>query len=95
VVPQLNGRTVIIDLDATILNVDPVNGIVDADVVGNILAIPCPSDLDHNGTVGVNDLLIMLANWGPCPGCPADLDGSGSVNVNDLLIMLANWGPCP
>ena len=25
------------------------------------------ADLDHDGQVGANDLLILLANWGPCP----------------------------
>jgi hypothetical protein len=29
---------------------------------------PCPGDADHDGNVGVTDFLIMLANWGPCPG---------------------------
>ena len=54
-----------------------------------------PGDLDGDGSVGVNDLLILLASWGPCPDCkdcPADLDGSCSVGVADLLILLANWG---
>ncbi len=54
-----------------------------------------PGDLDGDGSVGVNDLLILLASWGPCPDCndcPADLDGSCSVGVGDLLILLANWG---
>ncbi len=27
----------------------------------------CPWDLDDNGTVGILDLLTLLANWGPCP----------------------------
>ena len=25
------------------------------------------ADLDNNGQVGANDLLILLGNWGPCP----------------------------
>ncbi len=50
------------------------------------------ADLDGNGTVGIGDLLIMLAQWGPCGACPADLDGSGSVGINDLLDLLAVWG---
>jgi hypothetical protein len=25
------------------------------------------ADLDNDGTVGVSDLLALLANWGPCP----------------------------
>ena len=51
-----------------------------------------PGDLDGDGSVGVNDLLILLANWGPCEGdCPADLDGDGVVGFSDLIILLANW----
>jgi hypothetical protein len=53
-------------------------------------------DLTGDGAVGVNDVLVMLAAWGPCPDppapCPADLDGDGSVGVLDLLILLGNWG---
>jgi hypothetical protein len=25
-----------------------------------------PADLDLNGHVGIDDLLILLTNWGPC-----------------------------
>ena len=56
---------------------------------------PIPGDLDGDGHVGASDLLILLANWGPCPpkgDCPADLNGDGSVGAADLLILLANWG---
>ncbi len=52
-------------------------------------------DLDGDGTVGVPDLLMLLASWGPCDGCddcPADLDDNCTVGVSDLLILLANWG---
>ena len=50
-------------------------------------------DLNGDGIVGVGDLLILLASWGPCKGdCPADLDGNGFVGIGDLLILLANWG---
>lgn len=54
-------------------------------------------DLDADGSVGANDLLILLGSWGPCPDCndcPADLDGSCIVGAVDLLILLANWGSC-
>ncbi len=27
----------------------------------------CPADFDDDGNVGVSDLLVLLANWGPCP----------------------------
>ena len=65
---------------------------------GIYLATPvalCPWDLDNNGTVGVSDLLALLADWGPCKGCPADFDDDDNVGVSDLLALLANWGPCP
>ena len=52
-------------------------------------------DIDGNGSVGVADLLFLLANWGPCADCNdciADLNGDCSVGVADLLILLSNWG---
>ena len=55
-----------------------------------------PGDLNGDGVVGIADLLLLFADWGPCPdppeACPADLDGDGFVGVGDLLILLANWG---
>lgn len=52
-------------------------------------------DLDDDGAVGITDLLILLANWGPCADCndcAADLNGDCNVGIADLLILLANWG---
>ena len=56
---------------------------------------PILGDIDGDGTVGANDLLILLANWGRCENCddcPADLDDNCTVGASDLLILLANWG---
>ena len=53
----------------------------------------CPADLDFDGNVGLDDLLILLDAWGE-KGSPADLDGSGTVGWRDLLMLLAAWGPC-
>lgn len=56
---------------------------------------PCIADVDGDGTVGVTDLLDMLAAWGACADCPEDLDGDDQVTTTDLLILLAAWGaPC-
>ena len=55
----------------------------------------CPWDIDDTGSVGLSDLLALLASWGPCEGCPADFDGDGTIGLSDLLALLANWGPCP
>jgi hypothetical protein len=48
-------------------------------------------DLDRDGDVDFNDLLQLLAAWGPCGSCPEDLDDSGDVGFGDLLVLLANW----
>ncbi|MBX3375122.1 MAG: hypothetical protein KF817_14935, partial [Phycisphaeraceae bacterium] len=57
-----------------------------------------PGDLDEDGEVGFSDLLLLLANWGPCghacAWCPWDLDGNRDVGFSDLLILSSNWGVC-
>lgn len=59
------------------------------------------ADITGDGLVNVDDLLAVIASWGPCPAgpdeCPADIapastNGDGMVNVDDLLAVLANWG---
>lgn len=54
----------------------------------------CPSDCESSpdGSVGVTDLLALLAQWGAAGPC--DLD-DGLVGTFDLLALLAVWGPCP
>lgn len=60
----------------------------------------CPTgvfgDIDGDGSVGIGDLLALLAAWGPCPNppaeCPSDLNGDGTTGISDLLAVLANWG---
>jgi hypothetical protein len=56
--------------------------------------IDCPADASGDGTVGFDDLLSLLAAWGPCPGCPADIDGNQVIDFADVLSVLAAWGPC-
>lgn len=55
----------------------------------------CIGDLDGDGDVDTNDLLTLLASWGPCSCCPADLNCDGVVDQTDLDILLDHWGPCP
>ena len=48
-------------------------------------------DVNGDGIVNVNDLLIMLGDWGPCEGCPSDVDADGVVTVDDVLALLTAW----
>lgn len=54
----------------------------------------CFADVDQDGSVGFNDLVTLLASWGPCQDCPADLDDDEMVGFSDLVALLAAWGPC-
>lgn len=69
-----------------------------ADVDANGVPDECEQigDLDRDGDVDHNDLLVLLRAWGkcpqPCPPCAADLDGDCEVKSADLLRLLANWG---
>ncbi|MHC5113176.1 MAG: trypsin-like serine protease [Planctomycetota bacterium] len=59
---------------------------------------PAPrlADLNHDGSVGFADLLLLISAWGECPPgpapCAADLDGSGDVGFGDVLALIADWG---
>lgn len=55
---------------------------------------PCPEDLDNNGAVDFNDILSLLAAWGPCGTCNEDIDDNGTVDFADLLGVLAAYGDC-
>ena len=72
---------------------------------GNVpLPDPCPSDINNDNLVNVQDLLLVIAAWGGCPNpvdCPADIAPAGPpmgddlVNVQDLLAVIGAWGACP
>jgi len=55
----------------------------------------CPADLNNDGYRNFDDVLELVANWGPCTGCSEDLNNDGYVNYDDVLVIVANWGPCP
>lgn len=57
-------------------------------------AVPhCPGDVNGDRTVDLNDLSVLLANFGagtlPAQG---DLDGDGDVDLADLSVLLASFG---
>jgi serine protease AprX len=53
----------------------------------------CPADITGDGTVSVEDLLVVLSNWGGSGA--ADINEDGIVDVMDLLGVVAEWGVCP
>lgn len=57
--------------------------------------LPCPGDLNGDGSVGASDLALLLSAWGPCAGCGADINGDGTVGAADLALTLSAWGSCP
>lgn len=59
------------------------------------IAVNCPSDLDGDGTIGLQDLAILLAHFGQIgDALPAegDLDADGNVDLQDLASLLSQFG---
>jgi uncharacterized membrane protein len=53
---------------------------------------PSSGDVNGDGLVNTDDLLLVISSWGPCePPCDADLNGDGMVGTDDLLAVLAGW----
>ena len=50
-----------------------------------------PADVNGDGAVNFDDLLGVLAAFGPCDGCPEDVNDSGAVDFDDVLAVLAAW----
>ncbi len=59
----------------------------------NTSSTPCPGDVDGDASIGVKDLLAVIAGWGSPDG---DADGDGTTGVKDLLLVISVWGEsCP
>ena len=70
-----------------------------ADLNGN--GVPdeceCVSDFNNDGTANIDDLLILISNWGPVPNgesVEGNLNGDDIVDVNDVLLFIQYWGSC-
>lgn len=53
-------------------------------------------DIDHDNTVILADLKLLVAAWNSLPSSgnwnpAADLDDTGSSNLGDLKLLIANW----
>ena len=59
------------------------------------ITVGMPGDANGDGKVDVNDLTIVLTNFGQSTGmswATGDFNGDGKVDVNDLTIVLTNFG---
>jgi hypothetical protein len=50
-----------------------------------------PGDANGDGMVGILDVLVVIADWGPCDGCSGDQNGDGQASILDILLIIANW----
>lgn len=53
----------------------------------------CTGDATGDLNVDIDDLLVVINNWGDPGGCGDD-DHNAIVNVADLLLVIDNWGSC-
>jgi hypothetical protein len=54
--------------------------------------LPMAGDVTSDGLVNVEDLVLVITSWGPCPSpCDADLTGDGAVDVQDLVSVIVHW----
>lgn len=51
----------------------------------------CPSDVNNDGTVGINDFLAVLGDWGPCPSATV-VDLAAGSSTDGLLVRISSDG---
>jgi len=59
-----------------------------------VVEVPCVGDVNGNGSVGGDDLGLVLGAWNTNQP-PSDLNLDGNVDASDLAIVLGSWGTCP
>tara|TARA_B100001059_G_scaffold52970_2_gene46952 strand:+ start:39 stop:1982 length:1944 start_codon:yes stop_codon:yes gene_type:complete len=57
----------------------------------NLYPEPNPSDLDNDGDVDVNDILLLISDFGCTGDCVGDINDDLVVDVTDVLILLQAW----
>jgi hypothetical protein len=59
----------------------------------------CPADIvphpGGRGSVDIDDLLMIINNWGATGRNTADITRDGIVDMDDLLSVINAWGECP
>jgi len=55
--------------------------------------VPCPGDLDGDNDVDLDDLTLLLGDFGCMSGgCTGDIDGDGDTDLDDLVLLLGAYG---
>lgn len=97
-------ETVVLPLPGILLEADSISTAWATGLVGGTPALSaaltrdaliCRGDVTTDATIDTHDLVMLLADWGPCTECATDLDADGDVGFGDLLRLLGGWGPCP
>jgi hypothetical protein len=94
-----NGKVTSVSVGTTTVTATIGNLSASAAVV--VVSVPVPGDITGDGIVNIDDLLMIVNFWGPCPAlpqpCEADIDpapnGNGVVDIDDLLQVINNWTP--
>ena len=78
--------------DVQACNYDP-GATIESGLCDFISCIACPGDLNDDGTVTVQDVLLYLGDFGcTVPPCSGDANEDGATNVADLLVLLSSFG---
>ena len=52
----------------------------------------CDADLDGDHDIDVEDLLLVIEDWGCMGNCIGDVNGDGATEIEDLLDVIADFG---
>lgn len=89
-----DGHTITFSLSASANGLDNVRILTEASL--QFVELSLLGDLNGDGFVGIEDLDILLANWGQAVpvglGIFGDANGDGVVNTADLQIVISQWG---
>ena len=89
----LNNATAV-NAAGQIVGTAQVDGVSPTTDIAFLLTPLEPGDANGDGQVDVNDLTIVLTNFGQIGAAwsQGDFNGNGTVDVNDLTIVLSNYG---
>jgi hypothetical protein len=77
------------------LSGDPIPAPLLYDMPAVLLARGLMGDANMDGQVDINDLTVVLTNYGQTTGeswSQGDFNGDGKVDINDLTVVLTNYG---